>query len=115
MTDNPWPVNYNWDITSFEPQIRGVQSMIEFAHESMHNAFLLFVSSVATVSHLIPNGTVPEKLNHRYCDTADCYAASKHVAELLLEQKTIQSCIKVSFVRLKQIYGPMLRGKDKGV
>ncbi|KAI0429011.1 L-aminoadipate-semialdehyde dehydrogenase [Xylaria sp. FL1042] len=112
---NQWPVNYNWDIASFEPQIRGVRNLIDFAHASTYNASLFFVSSVATVSHLRPDGTVPEAPNHRYHDTADGYAASKHVAELLLEKEATNSGLRASICRVGQISGPVLRGNDKGM
>lgn len=116
MADNQWPVNYNWDIASFEPQIRGLRNLMDFAHESTHSASLFFVSSVATVSHLRPaDGTVPEAPNHRYRETADGYAASKHVAELLLEQEATQSGLRAAICRVGQISGPVLRGNDKGM
>jgi thioester reductase-like protein len=122
MADNQWPVNYNWDVASFEPHIRGVRNLMDFVHASprRRRASLFFLSSVATVSSQRQDdgdgtGAVPEAPSHRYLERASGYAASKHVAELLLEQEVAAAGLGASFCRVGQIAGPVLRGKDKGM
>ena len=108
-------MNYNWGIASFEPHIRGVRHLIDFSRTSKHNASLFFVSSVATVSHLKPDGAVPEKSNYNPSTTLSGYASAKHVAELILDDAVALSGINASICRVGQIAGPVLRGSEKGM
>lgn len=108
-------MNYNWDIASFEPYIRGVRNLIDFARSSSHNASLFFVSSVATVSHLRPDGAVPETTNHTLTTKVDGYGSAKHVCELILEDAMVLSGVNASICRVGQIAGPVLRGPEKGM
>ncbi|KAJ5430722.1 Male sterility NAD-binding [Penicillium cf. griseofulvum] len=112
---NQWPVNYNWDIASFEPHVRGVRHLINFSRSSNHNASLFFVSSVATVSHLGPDGAVPEKSNYILTTELDGYGSAKHVSELILDDAVALSGINASICRVGQIAGPVLRGAEKGM
>ncbi|KAF2146409.1 uncharacterized protein K452DRAFT_264205 [Aplosporella prunicola CBS 121167] len=112
---NQWPVNYNWDIASFEPHIRGVRNLIDFAYESNHGASLFFVSTIATVSHLRPHGAVPEAPNHILTSTVGGYGSGKQVSELILEEAVKTSGVNASICRVGQIAGPVLRGPEKGM
>ncbi|KXG50671.1 Male sterility, NAD-binding [Penicillium griseofulvum] len=112
---NQWPVNYNWDIASFEPHVRGVRHMIDFSRSSNHNASLFFVSSVATVSHLRTDGAVPEKSNYIPTTELDGYGSAKHVSELILDDAVALSGVNASVCRVGQIAGPVLRGTEKGM
>ncbi|KAJ5654232.1 Male sterilityNAD-binding [Penicillium lividum] len=112
---NQWPVNYNWDIASFEPHIRGVRHLIDFSLSSSHKASLFFVSSIATVSHLRSDDAIPEKSNHILSTKLDGYGSAKHVSELILEDAVALSGVNASICRVGQIAGPVLRGPEKGM
>ncbi|KAJ5746276.1 Male sterility NAD-binding [Penicillium odoratum] len=112
---NQWPVNYNWDIASFEPHIRGVRHLIDFSLSSNHKASLFFVSSIATVSHLRSDDAIPEKSNHILSTRLDGYGSAKHVSELILEDAVALSGVNASICRVGQIAGPVLRGPEKGM
>jgi thioester reductase-like protein len=88
--------------------------LIDFAHASTHNASLFFVSSVGTVNHLRPDdGTIPEAPHWNYLNSVNGYGASKHVAELLLEQEAAKTGLKAAVCRVGQISGPVAH--DKGM
>ncbi|EER29953.1 putative NRPS-like protein biosynthetic cluster [Coccidioides posadasii str. Silveira] len=112
---NQWPVNHNWDIASFEPQIRGVRHLIDFSLNSNRNASLFFVSTAGTVSHLSPDGVVPEAPNHVLTTRVDGYGSAKHTSELILEDAVARSGVNASICRVGQIAGPVLRGPAKGM
>ncbi|KAK2612056.1 hypothetical protein QQS21_001905 [Conoideocrella luteorostrata] len=111
---NQWPVNYNWDITSFEPHVRGVRNLADFSRESKHNSALLFVSSMATISHIQRDGPVPETKNDSLTPAVDGYGASKFVSELILDDLVAKLGVNASICRVGQISGPVLRGGEKG-
>ncbi|KAK2873399.1 putative secondary metabolism biosynthetic enzyme [Arthroderma sp. PD_2] len=111
---NQWPVDYNWDISSFEPHIRGVRHLVDFSRRSNHDPSLFFVSTIATVNHLRPEGAVPEKPNHVVTTMLDGYGSAKHVSELILEDAVAASGVNASICRVGQIAGPVLRGPEKG-
>ncbi|EFR04290.1 L-aminoadipate-semialdehyde dehydrogenase [Nannizzia gypsea CBS 118893] len=111
---NQWPVDYNWDISSFEPHIRGVRHLVDFSRRSNHDPSLFFVSTIATVNHLRPEGAVPEKPNHVLTTALDGYGSAKHVSELILEDAVAAAGVNASICRVGQIAGPVLRGPEKG-
>ncbi|KAK8023365.1 nrps-like enzyme protein [Apiospora marii] len=106
---NQWPVNFNWDLTSFEPSIAGVRRLIDFALASKHGASLAYVSSVAVVHNLPPSpgAAAAEALLRVPLPAVDGYVASKHVSEMLLERAACRSGSRASICRLGQIAGPV--------
>lgn len=89
--------------------------MVDFSISSNHNASLFFVSSVATVSHLEPDGAVPEKPNYILTTKLDGYGSAKHVSELILDDAVALSGVNASVCRVGQIAGPVLHGSEKGM
>ncbi|KAK7737321.1 putative NRPS-like protein biosynthetic cluster [Cytospora paraplurivora] len=84
---NQWPVNFNWTVASFEPHIQGVSNLINFSHESKHNAFILFVSSVSAVGSWNGPGLAPEEVIEDLSVAAPMgYGKSKLVSECLLAE-----------------------------
>ena len=113
LPDNQWPVNFNWELSSFEPHIRGVRRLVDFVLDSNNTASLVFVSTIGTVSHLVSDSPVPEAVIHVLSDKLSGYSASKLVCELMLEDAVALSGMKAALVRVGQIAGPVTR--DRGM
>ncbi|KAH6957913.1 male sterility protein-domain-containing protein [Ilyonectria sp. MPI-CAGE-AT-0026] len=111
---NQWPVNFNWDLSSFEPHIRGVRHILDFCLDSPRKVEFLFVSTIGTVSHLPTSEPVPERPNHLLSPDLGGYSASKHICELIIEEhmKT-ETQQRAAICRVGQIAGPVL--KDGGM
>lgn len=112
---NAWPVNFNLDITSFEPHIRGVRNMVDFCVNSPCTPSLFFVSTVATVGHLgdvaKDDRAVPETMTDVLTTIHGGYGASKQVSELILRDAAEKAGVDVTVCRVGQISGPVRRGR----
>ena len=109
VQDNQWPVNFNWDLVSFEPSIRGVRHLLNFCIDSLCGAHLFFISTIGTVSYASTNGLVAEKPNHALSPRLNGYSASKLICELIIEEHVRTSIHKkASICRVGQIGGPVL-------
>lgn len=105
--DNQWPVNFNWPLQSFRPQIHGVVNLTHLAHASRHNTLVLFVSSVSAVASL-PSGTAPETPVHDVSASAPMgYGRSKLLAEILLDRAAQRSGIRSAVCRVGIVAGPV--------
>lgn len=102
-------MNYNWDLASFEPHIRGVRNLVEFCQRSLQNSSLFYVSTVGTIKHL--QGRVAEAPIEVTGDHLGGYASSKLVCELLLQDAVTRTGIEATICRVGKIAGPVLRGK----
>ena len=109
-----WPVNFNYGITSFEPQIRGVRELIDFCLISERAPSLFFISTIATVSHLRNNGAVPEALTNVLTTVHGGYGASKQVSEFILQDAFEKSGLDAVICRVGQIAGPVMSA-EKGM
>lgn len=120
--DNQWPVNFNWDLSSFEPHIRGVRHLLDFCADSPGgNIEFLFISTIGTVGEVrgVPHpqtatGTrsvVPELPNHELSPLLNGYCASKLICELIIEEhvRTNSSHRSAAICRVGQIAGPALK------
>ncbi|KAF7552325.1 hypothetical protein G7Z17_g4411 [Cylindrodendrum hubeiense] len=111
---NQWPVNFNWDLSSFEPHIRGVRHLLDFCLDSPREVEFLFVSTIGTVSHVSSSDPVPERPNHVLSPDLGGYSASKHICELIIEEHVkFSNHKKAAICRVGQIAGPVL--KDSGM
>lgn len=104
-----WPVNFNLNITSFEPHIKGVRHLIDFCLSSKLAPSLFFLSSVATVSHLKDLSEVPEVPFNVMTTTNGGYGASKQVCELILQDAYERSGVNATVCRVGQVAGPVLK------
>ena len=105
--DNQWPVNFNWPLQSFRPQIHGVVNLAHLAHASRYNALVLFVSSVSAVASL-PSGTAPEAPVHDVSASAPMgYGRSKLIAEILLDRAGQRSGVRSAVCRVGIVAGPV--------
>ncbi|KAI1117812.1 hypothetical protein F5Y14DRAFT_439088 [Nemania sp. NC0429] len=111
---NQWPVNFNMDLSSFEPHIRGVRHLVDFSKKSRHGSSLFFISSVGSITKWADDQPVPEKPIHDLSVAGtQGYSLSKLMAEMLLEQAVKVSGIDASICRVGQIAGPVTTG-EKG-
>ena len=104
-----WPVNFNLNITSFEPHIRGVRHLIDFSLSSKLAPSLFFLSSIATVSHLKDRSEVLEVPVDVLTTINGGYGASKQVCELMLQDAYERSRVNATICRVGQVAGPVLR------
>ncbi|KAE8557519.1 hypothetical protein EYB25_002226 [Talaromyces marneffei] len=103
-----WPVNFNWTLNSFKPYISGVRNLASLAASSSHNAFLLFVSSVAAVGGWKGPGDVPEVPIHDLGMAANTgYGQSKLIAECLLDKAAELSGVRSACCRVGIVAGPV--------
>ncbi|KAL8838457.1 MAG: hypothetical protein Q9170_002132 [Blastenia crenularia] len=104
-----WPVNFNLNITSFEPHVRGVRHLIDFCLSSKLTPSLFFLSSVATVVHLKDRADIPEAPIDILTTVNGGYGASKQACELILRDAYERSGLNAVICRIGQIAGPVTR------
>lgn len=106
---NQWPVNFNWDLSSFEPSIRGVRHLLDFCVDSPQCVEFLFVSTIGTVSE-VATEPVAESANHELSPRLGGYSASKLICELIIEEhvKSTAGQQRAAICRVGQIAGPAL-------
>jgi thioester reductase-like protein len=97
-------------LSSFEPHIRGVRHLVDFALESSLDPAIFFISSVGVVKNQKSNETVPEALISDFASAEGGYGSSKLVSEWILEKASATSGVSSSICRLGQIAGPVNLG-----
>jgi len=111
---NSWPVNFNLDLSSFEPHIRGVRHLVDFAKKSRQGTAIFYISSVGSITKWADDQPVPEKPIHDLSIAGtQGYSLSKLMAEMVLEQAVKVSGVDASICRVGQIAGPVTTG-EKG-
>ncbi|KYK57081.1 NRPS-like enzyme [Drechmeria coniospora] len=103
---NAWPVHFNMCVASFEPHIRGVRHLVDFAHRAAKRVPVIFLSSISTVAAWKSADLVPE---HRLDDDAlpDMgYGRSKLAASRILDAASSGSGVPTVSIRMGQIAGP---------
>ncbi|MCJ1387732.1 hypothetical protein MMC18_000575 [Xylographa bjoerkii] len=109
---NQWPVNFNYEITSFEPHIQGVRHLVDFSLTSDRAASIFFISTIGTVSHLASSSVVPEAPNSVLTTALGGYGSSKQVCELMLQDALEISGLDAVVCRVGQIAGPVLSAEE---
>ena len=103
-----WPVNFNYGISSFEPQMQGVRGLIDFSLTSEHALSLFFISTIATVGHQMKDSDpIPEAPNCDLTTAIGGYGASKLVSELIMQDAFDKSGLNGMICRVGQIAGPV--------
>ena len=112
---NAWPVDFNRAFSSFEPNIRGVKQLVDFASRCTYDASLFFVSSISVAARwgATPGSRekVPEKIIEDWRVAGMGYGQSKLVSERLLAEASKTTGLKTAVCRVGQVGGPVLRGK----
>ncbi|KIA75602.1 hypothetical protein HK57_00616 [Aspergillus ustus] len=106
---NAWPVDFNQSIASFEPHLRGVRHLIDFAASAAKRIPITFVSSVSTVEQWDAPGPIPEDSLSDFTHAAPIgYGQSKLAASLILDAASSSSSSGVprNIVRVGQVAGP---------
>lgn len=105
--DNQWPVDFNLTLASFEPHIKGIRGLVDFALQSQKAASILFVSSVGVVKNQQSNATIPEALLTDFSSAEAGYGRSKLVSEMVLAEAYQKSGVSCCVCRIGQIAGPV--------
>ncbi|KJZ74077.1 hypothetical protein HIM_06526 [Hirsutella minnesotensis 3608] len=103
---NAWPVNFNINVGSFEPQLRGVRSLVDMAAAAAKQAPIIFVSSISTVGGWPSLDSVPERQFTDLTLPRMGYGASKALGSLILDEAARQSGLHTAIIRAGQISGP---------
>ncbi|KAI1134702.1 acetyl-CoA synthetase-like protein [Hypoxylon sp. FL0543] len=104
---NAWPVNFNMPIESFEPHIRSVRNIADFASQSAKRVAVVFISSIGTVDHWDDSkGAVPEERLEDFRLGGGGYGQSKMVGSLIMEDVAKAGDFPAAIVRVGQIAGP---------
>jgi thioester reductase-like protein len=102
-----WAVDFNRPLDYFEPNIKDLVRLIQFAHTSKHNPQIIFLSSIATVTNWKEDTPVPEETLRSPETTETAYGESKLIASLLLDQAATSAGIRSYIFRLGQVAGPV--------
>lgn len=106
---NAWPVDFNQSIASFEPHLRGVRHLIDFAAAAAKRIPITFVSSVSTVERWPESGLIPEQPLSNFNHASQMgYGQSKLAASLILDAAAAATASSVprNIVRVGQVAGP---------
>lgn len=106
---NAWPVNFNITVETFEPHIRGVRNVADFAAEADKRVAVVFISSIATCDKWDTSkhgSTVPERRFEDLGLPGMGYSQSKMVASLVLEDAAEAGDFPAAVIRVGQIAGP---------
>ncbi|KAI1474899.1 acetyl-CoA synthetase-like protein [Daldinia eschscholtzii] len=104
---NAWPVNFNIPVESFEPHIRGVRNVADFATNSSKRVAVVFISSIGTADHWDSRkGTIPEQRLEDLALAGGGYGRSKMVGSLILDDVAKAGDFPAAIIRVGQIAGP---------
>ncbi|KAI9712767.1 MAG: putative NRPS-like protein biosynthetic cluster [Bogoriella megaspora] len=102
-----WPVNFNWVISSFKPYIAGVRNICNMAATGPHNAFVLFVSSIAATERWTGEQVPETPVTDLNAAAPIGYGQSKLIAENLLDQAARKSGVRTAICRSGIVAGPV--------
>ncbi|KAI0114360.1 hypothetical protein GGR51DRAFT_504049 [Nemania sp. FL0031] len=104
---NAWPVNFNMPVESFEPHIRSVRNIADFASRSAKRVAVIFISSIGTGDGWdAKSGPLPEKRLEDLRLPSFGYGQSKLVGSLVLEDVARVGDFPAGIIRVGQIAGP---------
>ncbi|KAL8281447.1 hypothetical protein RQP46_006131 [Phenoliferia psychrophenolica] len=109
---NAWSVNFNLNITSFEPHIRGAHNLIKLCLESSHLADFYFASSISAVGAWPGSGRIPERVTEDPAMAMDMgYGQSKWVTEKICEITSQSTPVRAVVLRIVQMVGRSVDGR----
>ncbi|KAL7629881.1 hypothetical protein AAE478_001404 [Parahypoxylon ruwenzoriense] len=104
---NAWPVNFNIPVESFEPHLRSVRNIADFASKSSKRVAVVFVSSIGSADRWdTSRGPVPEERLEDFGLAAMGYGRSKMIGGLILEHVAKAGDFPAVTIRVGQIGGP---------
>ena len=102
-----WPENFNYPLSSFEPEIEGLVRLIKLASLADQLPPISFVSSVSAVFNL-SSDHIPEEIIYDPTAPANMgYGESKYVAERILDHATQRLSLRVHIARIGLAAGPI--------
>ncbi|KAF9880148.1 hypothetical protein CkaCkLH20_02102 [Colletotrichum karsti] len=113
IVHNAWAVNFNMPFEAFEPHVKGVRNLADFAAKADRRVVMVFVSTIGTVSGWTPDrGPVPEEsLRGDWAIGGGLgYGQSKLVSSMILEDAAKAGDFPYAIVRVGQIAGPLAEG-----
>ncbi|WYZ44922.1 hypothetical protein EsH8_VIII_000238 [Colletotrichum jinshuiense] len=112
VVHNAWAVNFNMPFEAFEPHVKGVRNLADFAAMAGKRVVMVFVSTIGTTSKWNPSrGPVPEISLRDPTVSGLGYGQSKLVSSMILEDAAKVGDFPLAIVRVGQIAGPLA---DKG-
>lgn len=102
---NAWPVNFNLSISSFEPSIRGVRRLADFANAARKRVPIVYISSIGAVQEWSASDPVPEERLDDISLAEMGYGRSKLAGSLILDAAVEHSGILAASIRVGQIAG----------
>lgn len=107
LIHNAWTVNFNIPVESFEPHIRSIRNIADFATSSSKRVAVVFISSIGTADHWDnKNGQVPEARLEDLRLAGGGYGRSKMVGSLILDDAAKAGGFPAAIIRVGQIAGP---------
>ncbi|KAI8634247.1 acetyl-CoA synthetase-like protein [Xylariaceae sp. FL1651] len=104
---NAWPVNFNISTETFEPYLRGVRHLADFAAKAEYRVAVVFISSIGSVMRWDPSrGPVPEQRLEDWNLPGNSYGRSKMAGSLILEDAAAVGDFPAAVIRVGQIAGP---------
>ncbi|KAI1332355.1 nonribosomal peptide synthetase [Xylariaceae sp. FL0255] len=104
---NAWPVNFNIPVESFEPHLRSVRNVADFAALAPKRVAVGFISSIGTGDRWDgTKGLLPESRLEDLTLPSGGYGRSKMVGSLILEDVAKAGNFPATVVRVGQIAGP---------
>ncbi|KAH8193913.1 hypothetical protein TruAng_011919 [Truncatella angustata] len=104
---NAWPVNFNITVETFEPQLRGVRHVADFATHADKRVAVVFISSIGTGDRWDSSkGPLPEERLEDTSLPSGGYGRSKMVGSLIMEDASKVGNFPAATIRVGQIAGP---------
>ncbi|KAF5010120.1 hypothetical protein FDECE_3706 [Fusarium decemcellulare] len=110
-----WQVDFNLGVASFEPHIRGVRNLVDFAAKASTSLHIFFTSSVGVATNFpVARGQVPEAPIRELAIAGFGYGESKIIAETVLLEAAEKTGVHATVCRVGQIAGPVLPVHEGG-
>ncbi|KAK2015966.1 male sterility protein [Colletotrichum eremochloae] len=108
IVHNAWAVNFNMPLEAFEPHIKGVRKLADFAATADKRVVMVFVSTIgSTTMWDSSRGPVPETSLRDLSLPEIGYGQGKLVSSLILEDAAKAGDFPLAIVRVGQIAGPL--------
>lgn len=101
---NAWPINLNWPVASFAPQLYGLVNLINLCSSTAASPTMAFVSSIgAIIGYQDSSRTIPEDIINLDGPAVNGYAESRYIAEHLLEYASKKLGTRTLIARLAYV------------
>ncbi|EGO29034.1 hypothetical protein SERLADRAFT_444920 [Serpula lacrymans var. lacrymans S7.9] len=107
LEEVPWPVDFNITLATFQPQVKGVRNLIDFALSSSlpEPPRFIFMSSIGVFRNLKTANPVQETAVDSSIAVGSGYGESKWVSERILLNAAAETTLRPIIIRLGQLSG----------